>query len=164
MSDPSPLTDDEREDLVAYLDGELDEEKARAIEARINLDPRMRTEAEALRSAWDMLDYLPRPEASPAFTHRTLERVTRQPATMRVGGGRWRALAAAVGWAAALLVAALLGYGGGNAWLAQYPTDDDLVRDLRILDNKRLYEPVEDLEFLKKLAHPDLFGDDSHDS
>jgi hypothetical protein len=35
------------------------------------------------------------------------------------------------------------------------------VRDLRLIENKRLYDLVEDLEFLQALDDPDLFGDDN---
>ena len=103
MNEPPPLSEPEREDLIAYLNGELDEDKTRAMEATLSLDPRVRAEADALRSAWDMLDYLPRPEPSPSFTHRTLERVTKQAVTTRVSGRRWRPWAVAAGWAAAVL-------------------------------------------------------------
>ncbi|HXG10610.1 MAG TPA: hypothetical protein VNK04_12685 [Gemmataceae bacterium] len=160
MSEPPPLSDAEREELVAYLDGELDEEAARAVAARINVDPRVRAEAEALRGTWDLLDYLPRPEPSPSFTHRTLQRVSAlrltQPARRP-----WRVWQIAAGWAAAVVLATLVGFGGMEAFLARQPTDEDLIRDLRIIENKRLYEPVDDIDFLRKLAQPELFGDDS---
>ena len=74
MSRP-PLSDDERADLVAYLDGELSGEAAREIEARINLDPTVRAEVESLNRTWELLDYLPKPEPSPNFTERTLSRL-----------------------------------------------------------------------------------------
>ena len=40
MNEPPPLSATEREDLIAYLDGELDEDKTRAMEAKLSLDPR----------------------------------------------------------------------------------------------------------------------------
>src|ERR1051325_5882976 len=69
------LSDEERATLVAYLDGELDEAAAQAIEARLSSDPHARAEADTLLRTWDLLDYLPRTEASTSFTHRTLERL-----------------------------------------------------------------------------------------
>ena len=36
-----------------------------------------------------------------------------------------------------------------------------LVRDLRLIEHKRLYDFVEDTHFLNLLDDPDLFGDDS---
>lgn len=170
MSEPPPLSDEERDELVAYLDGELDEEAARGVEARLNRDSRLRAEAETLRATWDLLDYLPRPEPSPSFTHRTLDRVSALRSVSRpVARRTWvsqiveRPVASALtgaGWAAALAAFAIIGFGGAGALLSRHPTDEDLVRDLRIIEKKRVYEKVDDIEFLHRLAHPDLFGDD----
>ena len=41
------LSEEERANLVAYLDGELDEAKARALEARLSNDPRARAEMQS---------------------------------------------------------------------------------------------------------------------
>src|SRR5689334_9729884 len=112
MADIHPLSDDEREELIAYLDGEADAEKARAMEAKLNRDPQMRKEAEALRKSYDLLDYLPRPEPSASFTQRTMTRVSAvypqiTGAAPRPAWGRW-----ALGWAAAVLIAGVAGYAG----------------------------------------------------
>lgn len=166
-----PHGDLDHEELVAYLDGELDEGAARALEARLQHDAGTRREAEALQKTWDLLDYLPRAEPSPSFTHRTLSRLSAQ----RRGAAsaqlvRRRAWVAGVGWAAAVLCTTALGYGAATLLLArpqpvatEEPADVDqqLVRELRIIENKRLYDPIEDLEFLRALDAPDLFGDDS---
>src|SRR6266487_2718571 len=76
MTTPKPLSEQERADLVAYLDGEMGDRDARAMEAKINSDPVVRAEAEALQRTWDLLDYLPSQDPSPSFTHRTLERIS----------------------------------------------------------------------------------------
>ncbi|WP_439620442.1 anti-sigma factor family protein [Gemmata sp.] len=70
-------------ELVAYLDGELDAEAARKIEARLAADPDARGRAAALKETFGLLDYLPRTEPSPTFATRTLERlpVVPPPAT-----------------------------------------------------------------------------------
>jgi anti-sigma factor RsiW len=159
MPDPRPLTDEERADLVAYLDGQLDEDKAQEVAARLSLDPAARAEADALNRVWDLLDYLPKAEPSPTFTHRTLERVTaQQPASRAAGRRRWVRVAA---WAAALLLAVATGFGGTAFLLPRDRADEALVRDLRVIENRRLYEPIDDLDFLLELSHPDLFGDDA---
>src|SRR5580704_12809187 len=85
MSKPSSLTAQDRDNLVAYLDGELDERTARALQAKLARDPQARAEVEALKRSWNMLDYLPRGEASSQFTSRTLDRLsTIQPAIIAV--------------------------------------------------------------------------------
>jgi hypothetical protein len=163
MSETSRLNEQERADLVAYLDGELGGEAARALEAKLSLHPEARAEADALRRTWDLLDFLPRPEPSAAFTHRTLERLT----LVRAGDGgrgRWRARFRAAGWAAALLVGGWAGYAGYNFFVPPRPGERELVHDLRVIENKRLYDLVEDLDFWRSLDRPDLFGDDSSGS
>jgi anti-sigma factor RsiW len=160
MADQPPLNDEERADLVAYLDGQLDDERARDVAARLSLDARARTEADELNRVWDLLDYLPRPEPSPTFTHRTLERVS----VVRTGAPvvrRRRRWAVAAGWAAGLLLVAAAGFGGVVFLVPRDHTDEDLARDLRVLENKRLYDAVDDMDFLWELSRPDLFGDDS---
>jgi len=72
----SALNEEDRANLAAFLDGELDETTSQALEAKLNRDPQARDEVEALRQAWSMLDFLPRPESSPNFTNRTMERLT----------------------------------------------------------------------------------------
>jgi anti-sigma factor RsiW len=164
----SPLSEEDRENLVAYLDGELDEETSRTVEARLNTDPQLRAEAEALKQAWEMLDYLPRPEPSTTFTHRTMERLTlhRPISTMTMAAGRHGNWLAVLGWALALLLAGATGFALA-VWLGPKPpvsadnlqVEDVLVEDLRVIENKHLYDSLEDLDFLKELDQPDLFGD-----
>ena len=69
------LVDPEEADLIAYLDGELDEEESRSIAARMALNPEIRERAEAYKKTFDLLDYLPKPELPVDFTTRTLTRL-----------------------------------------------------------------------------------------
>src|SRR3954452_2725575 len=106
------LSDEDRENLVAYLDGELDEASAHALESKLSLDPLARAEADALRRTWELLDYLPKPEPSSDFTNRTLSRLSLQSARsskiVRMTGKmpRRRRWLLPLGWAAAVLLAA----------------------------------------------------------
>jgi anti-sigma factor RsiW len=164
MSKKTSLTDDERADLIAYLDGEMHGEAARKLEARLSRDKVWRAEAASLKHAWDLLDCLPRPEPTTSFTNRTLERIAPIKAA-RVGDdslwNRCRRPVLGVGWAAALVLAFLAGAGGFHLFSgSSEPSDRELVRDLRLIENKRLYEVGDSLEFLRQLDHPDLFGDD----
>jgi anti-sigma factor RsiW len=161
MSNLKPLSEAERAELIAYLDGELDRKNAQLVERKLQADPRIRAEADALRKTWELLDYLPRAEPSPTFTHRTLQRVSSLPTPVRPTRSerRWRPYALGLGWAAALLVAGAIGFAGGTRLSPREPSDEDLVRDLRIIENKRIFEQVEDLDFGRQLDHPDLFGD-----
>jgi anti-sigma factor RsiW len=173
MAKLPPLTDEDRENLVAYLDGELDGKAARALEAKLHLDAEARAEAEALRRTWEMLDYLPRPEPTATFSSRTLERVALQlqAVVVKADGRPWPPWTLRVGWAAAMLLAGTLGFAAVSRFSAHQPSpvqampridvDELLVRDLRLIENERLYELVDDLDFLRGLDDPDLFGDES---
>lgn len=158
------MTEDDRAELIAYLDGELDEEAARRVEARLGQDSAARAEADSLKRVWDLLDYLPRAEPSPSFTHRTLERVTAQRQVAQTQAQRRRRWGLAAAWAAGAVTAAAAGFVAVTLLVPREPTDDDLAHDLRVLENKRLYEQVDSLEFLKALDHPDLFGDDTSEA
>jgi anti-sigma factor RsiW len=166
------LNEDEKADLVAYLDGELDEAATQAVEAKIATDADARAELDALKQTWGMLDYLPKASPSPTFTNRTMERLTLEkvggPAhkTM-VGHGRRFPWLVTACWAAALVLAISVGYFGATQFWSVTTTpepipdaDRDLLRHLRVAEKWHLYENADDLEFVKKLNHPDLFGED----
>jgi hypothetical protein len=163
----STLNDEDRENLAAFLDGELDEKSALALEAKLNLDPAARQEVEALRLAWSMLDFLPRPEPSPAFTHRTMERLTtampRAVATAAVPIGRGRWLVGVV-WAAAVLLGVTLGaVAGVFLWQPDDPLDAEIARNGRLIEHLSVYQSLIDFDFLKSLDLPELFGQEAHD-
>ena len=168
MKKPLDLTDDERAELVAFLDGELGGDAARAVEARINVDPAYRTEADSLKRAWEMLDFLPKSEPAPKFTERTLSKLSpassmggRRPPPLPLDRPWWFWPAVAGGWSVAFLLVLGLAYRGYGRAVSREPGEADLVRDLRLIENKKAYENVEDFEFLRQLDQPDLFGDDA---
>lgn len=161
MSDHSPEPKEECPDLVAFLDGELDEDAARQVEARLAVDEAARREVDTLKRTWDLLDYLPRAEPSPSFTHRTLERISAQRQAAAATSRKRRRWGAIVGWSAGFAAAAAAGFAAMTLLVPREPTDEELVGDLRLLENKRLYEQVESLEFLKALDARNLFEDDA---
>jgi hypothetical protein len=77
---PKPLPEDDLPDpveaeLVAFLDGELDPSAAHEVQTKLAADAALRAEAAALKKSFDLLDYLPKPEPSPEFATRTLDRL-----------------------------------------------------------------------------------------
>jgi hypothetical protein len=167
------------EELVAFLDGELDPKDSEALKTKLSLDPKLRAEADALQRAWDILDVLPRPMPSPAFASRTMSQVipvSAAPSGTQVvpyAGGNAPSVAALPAarpstgfWlasAAVILVAALGGYLGHKA-LAPAPkvvSPEPPLEDLTLMKNLRLYRNIEDMDYLKKLDSPEMFGDDS---
>ncbi len=155
------LTEQERQDLVAYLDGELGElnpDAARALEAKLAQNATARREAEALQRTWEMLDYLPRPKAPASFTHQTVQKLTvgRPSLVMRLGKQRLQRAA----WAAGAAAAGILGFLIAFHWPhPELPTPS--ADDIRVLRYLPFYEKVESVEFLQELNHPELFGDES---
>ncbi|MCS6976148.1 MAG: hypothetical protein NZM31_03940 [Gemmatales bacterium] len=162
MSDRDTLSPEDREALVQYLDGELDEEASRIFEARLASNPTLRREAETLKRTWELLDYLPRPTASETFTSRTLEKVEtcRIKARRRSRVLRWVGGAA---WAAALAAAAVVGFLTVQPPLPPEPFEPT-PEDIRIYEHREYwhyYEKVDSLEFLKALERERLFTEDT---
>jgi len=165
-----PITDADREDLTAYLDGEADPNTRTRIEARLNRDARLRAEADALKRAWDLLDQLPHPELSTNFTSRTLDRVSalrpasHASATISLPGAArhvpWAMIAATV--AGLVLGWLVTGYVARPTEPAPLRLDDPLlVQELRLIENLPLYSAAETLDFLQSLDHADRFGADA---
>jgi anti-sigma factor RsiW len=160
------LNEQDREELISYLDGELDEEKSREVEARLTLDVSFRAEADALKQAWGMLDYLPQPEPPIDFTNRTLEKLSLQQMRSSLDHKapvrrRWGKLA----WVAAALLAAGAGLGmAAYLWAPRSESAElhtNMTRYLGVIEKLHLYEHVDEFDFLEKLDHPDLFGEEN---
>jgi hypothetical protein len=115
----STLNDRDRENLTAYLDGELDPKAAQDLEAKINLDPEARKEVEALRQTWSLLDYLPKVTPSTGFTHRTMERLSLEKMGHALSYDsrsrrRMRFWLKTAGWSCGLLLMLGAGFGLGQ--------------------------------------------------
>ncbi|HEX4144883.1 MAG TPA: hypothetical protein VHY91_15370 [Pirellulales bacterium] len=151
----------EHDELIAYLDGELDPPTSQRVEERLKHDPAYRQALAQYERSWDMLDRLQRSTVGESFTRSTLEMVSlaaaeeehEQPAAGRFD---WRRL----GMMGLVAVAALLlGYGGGRAI---WPDPNrELLQDLPVLEDLDLYEQAGSIDFLHKLADAGQFGDEA---
>lgn len=170
MTAEMPEPDPADAELVAYLDGELDPAAAARVDARLAADPELRRKAAALRKSFALLDYLPKPEPSPTFVTRTLDRLPTAPTVVGSGAqavtasrpdrARWWAAGtvAAAGLAAAVgyLLAALVGHTPAGS-----PDSETLsLADARVVENLPLYAPADDIHFVDRLAAPEFFADD----
>jgi len=159
------LSPGDRANLVAYLDGELNEAESRAISTKLTQSPTARREVEVLEKTWELLEHLPRPKASDDFTERTLTEVRK----FEEKGGRLEtALTRSLGrsarlalWVGVAALASGLGYVLTNrVWPS--PTVR-LARDLSIAEHLEEYREVRDFRFLKELANSPEFGTDRDD-
>ena len=154
-ADPPPL----EEELVAYLDGELDQEATRRVEQRLAADPDVRETLRQLQQTWEMLDGLGTADLDGAFTQTTLEMVAveaegevRQVET-EVPQRRRRRILVQV---SSLVAAALAGFLAVT--LLSPDPNRRLLEDLPVLESLDEYQQVRDIEFLKLLQQQRLFG------
>lgn len=162
------MTDDDRtltreeamdEEIVAYLDGELDREAALAIERRLADDPAYRARLTKLQQAWDLLDHLGRPEADENFTQSTVAMVTvkaSEETTAGQGQARRRKQLRWAGLGGLALVAAVAAFVVVDRRLNS--DNRALVRDLPVIERIDEYSSVESVEFLKRLQKEGLFA------
>ncbi len=154
-----------REELVAYLDGELDSEASLRVERRLAADPEYRRALQELEKAWELLDTLPRAEPDESFTRTTIEMVAVSAANdvddLKLRQRRRRAMAI-LGMAASIVVAALAGF-GAIYWTATAP-NRELVRDLPVIENMEYYRHADSLEFLRRLDEQGLFQEEVVDA
>ena len=181
-----PPTEPGDDELTAYLDGELDGAAARAVEAKLANDLNARRQAEGLKKAFDLLDYLPKAEPSADFATRTITRlqpavvapptaaepaVTATPAAPSASvvtplvvaetARRWPH-AAGIAWIAASVVALGVGYAGQRLAPASNPSgtgvSEDQANDYRVLAHLPLYLGVDDVDYAKALDGTELFA------
>ena len=155
----------ERANLVAYLDGELNEAESRAIATKLSLSPTARREVEALEQTWELLEQLPRLKAPENFTEKTLTEVRQ----LDEAGGRLESALAtnisrllqASAWVAASAVAFVLGFVLIHFFWPN-PTAR-LARDLSVAEHLDEYRDVGDFDFLKELVNSPEFGTERDD-
>jgi anti-sigma factor RsiW len=160
VPDQQRLTPEDRSNLVAYLDGELNDVQARAMATKLTQSVTARREADALRKTWELLDLLPRPKVSEDFTARTLTMATQGI----VPGDRMATAASAVArrvlvGLACAAVSALLFVLTFFLALRVWPNPTArLARDLPIAESLDEYRDVGSLEFLELLDNSAEFA------
>jgi anti-sigma factor RsiW len=154
------LNPEERANLAAYIDGELTEDESQVIATKLSLSAVARREVEQLKKTWEMLDFLPRPAASPLFPERTLSTVR----ALELKAGSWsRAAGTWLDWALRLLVclAVAAASAGLGFALSRWGVPDlasRLVHDLSLAEHLEEYEEAGTFRFLEELAKSKEFG------
>jgi hypothetical protein len=148
----SNLDETLREELVAYLDGELPPAESEAIERRIASDPAARRELEGFDRVWNALDELPRQQVDESFTKSTIEMTAlaaeREAAALTAAlpiAKRRRSYAVAAGCAIAAVVAFLGAFG------AAARPNRELVNNLPVIEHFDELRAIKDFDFLTTL-------------
>ena len=148
------------EQLIAYLDGELDPEESRQVEQRLSDDESYRQQLKRLDEAWALLDHLPQSEVDDVFTRTTVAMVAvaaENDASLAERGRRWRLWVASSLSIATVGLAAIVGYLITRYHLAG--PDRELVKDLPVIEKVDVYRYAESMEWLEMLDESGLFGD-----
>ncbi|MCA9212838.1 MAG: hypothetical protein KDB27_07230 [Planctomycetales bacterium] len=163
MSETNPKPESlDQEELVAYLDGELEADAVRRVEDRLTTDERYRKLLQQLERSWELLDDLPQTTTDERFTQTTLEMVAVKAAEdnkelkpAKEGGSR---TLAAVFFA---IVAGVIGFGLFGYWLDR--ENRTLIQDLAVIEQIDNYSNVDDIEFLLMLDSANLFDSEVDD-
>ena len=169
-----PAEVEELSDLVAYLDGELDDSSLELIERRLVDDIPLRRSAETLDRTWQLLDTLEDAEASGDFAQKTLASIAAAGAgidvdaaadtpVLRKSGGitfPWRPAVSlfAVSFLTSTLTLAITRW---NAAAATPDSDRILLQNLDVLKDYSAYRLVPDVQFLRELQLPETISEDT---
>jgi len=149
------------EEIVAYLDGELDVEQIQRAEARLTSHPDYQRRLQQMQRAWDLLDTLPHAQVDESFSRSTIEMVAvsadeelqqvQMSAASRtrrtwLSGAGFTLTSAAAGFALALGLAPR----ANDGWL----------RDLPVIENVDVYLHADSVEFLQILHEEAIFDDE----
>ena len=145
----------DRANLVAYLDNELEPEQAQGLAILLIQSVTARREVESLKRSWELLDLLPKPEVSADFTSQTLTSVS---TLATQGDRRYRKAVHDLGRltsvAAALLTLAV-GVAGGF-WLTSRIVPDPnarLIRELPLAEHFEDYRALGSPDLVEELDH-----------
>jgi hypothetical protein len=169
-----PAEVEELSDLVAYLDGELDDSSLELIERRLVDDIPLRRSAETLDRTWQLLDTLEDAEASGDFTQNTLASIAAAgagvdvdaaadtPVLSKSGGSTfpWRPAVSlfAVSFLTSTLTLAITRW---NASAATPDSDRILLQNLDVLKDYDACRLVPNVQFLRELRLPEGISADT---
>jgi len=153
------------EELVAYLDGELNRDGVSRVEDELSKNAEYRLRLMQLQQAWDLMDELPRVSSDESFTKSTVELIvvsaeSEANATV-VRRKTWRNVI----WVIGLLSATAAAW-GGFLLVSQFNNRDnqELLRDLPLVQEIDIYDPIESMEFLKQLEASGVFDEELDDA
>jgi hypothetical protein len=158
----SPEVDPVEEELVAYLDEELEPEHRAQVEHRLAEDARYRDKLRHMQKSWDMLDLLARSEPDEGFTRTTVAMVAlkaKEATDVQKETTQRFSLLFKLGVAIGTLACLLIAYSVGS-WLFS-ASDRQLVHDLPVIEHLDEYTHAVSVDFLRSLAKHGLFLPDA---
>lgn len=154
MEKLSRLSTEDRENLSAYLDGELDDGGTQRIESLLVQSSVARNDVELLSKTYDLLDELPRPDAPKDFLEKTLATAKMEQVKHPISEQQWfittQKILILTGWTVALVVASVIGFMVTNQYIER--PDDALIEQLPLIQSLDRYEEVKNVEFLDLLT------------
>ena len=154
MAKLTRLTADDRDNLVAYLDGELDEQTTRRVESVLAQSNVARTDVEQLARTYELLDMLDTPKASVEFTERTVASIRLDRFKPALSQQRWFQQAKRFGvlslWTLAMVIAGAAGY--YTTQFAVPVVDDQLLNDYPLIQQVDVYSEIGSHDFLDRLS------------
>jgi anti-sigma factor RsiW len=163
MSEQARLTPEERKDLVAFLDGEADEAIAARLESKIANSASTKREVDALRQAYDLLDFLYMPPPSEQFTSRTVEQIALAGELKRERLKDRAALARNVVWIGLWVLGIAVTFMVGAEGVKVVPDRNQLLRENKaVLERFEEYRAAGDIEFLRLLRQSHYLDDVEH--
>ena len=148
----------DNQQLVAYLDGELDEVQSQDIERRLSDDPEFRLRLQQLQQAWDLLDELPQANRDEDFTRSTVEFVALNARQHLAETKQWSQASStkSVIWRVLALVAVtLLGWYLGDWYFGKQHRQ--LLEDIEVISEFDQYRLTDDFDFMQKLEASGVF-------
>jgi hypothetical protein len=163
MAKISRLSSEQRDDLTAYLDGELDDAAAREIEQVLSNSEVARHDVDMLSRTWDLLGVLPTVKASEEFSRKTLSMVrgAEKPSSLALSPAARRNVRRGVTlavWGAGLAACGLVAFLATYRWMPNEA--DQLLDDFDILVRLDDYTEIGDGKFLKTLQSKGTFADE----
>ena len=163
--------DKSKEDLVAYLDGELPEDAVSEVEKSLVEDATVRRDVEQLAKTYDLLDLLPNSRASDGFAEKTLTLIRaggQTPASEPIDGSdatgrssklprmaiQWSIRAAAF---TGLMLAANAGFNG--SFRQNSEPIDELLTELPLIKRLDEYQEIGNVQVLKSLSESGLLDE-----
>lgn len=152
------LNPEDRDNLVAYLDGELDDKSTSSIDAALAQSPVARHEVEMLTRTWELLDLLPDTQAPESFTQTTVQIALQGEAapTSSALDELIPKIQKAVGIAAFALGLCLVSWSGYMLTQRWIENDaDGLIENLPVVENLELFQDIENIDLLEDLKQRD---------